>query len=833
MVEPSPGGSSNPPPRSSLVRNRSTAIAAAVGAGALLIALVSPANAGATPSTPEPGRRVAPAEDTRPVPTLTLAIAPDAVGARGVITASVSIAPPPTIGDTGGWIRFTNPVTTWGESIRVTVDAAGNGTVEIDTQFWRSGTWTGIFDFTGSTELAPATSPPDSITISVPTDPPPALDDPRTISVGGRHACALDEDGHVSCWGAMVNGGEALGNGVFRDVSAGGKYTCAIYADGTLTCWGDNLYPQGQQPDGTFLRVVTKDTFGCTLRVDGTLACWGPYEYREDILDPPLGTFGALTGQSSNSCALDDGGSPSCWGGPGGVHGMLPGPFDQVAAGGSFACGLRSSGAIECWGYGIGAGFAPAGTYTKIAAWGQALCALRTDGSIRCWGDAFDAPPAEIEGEFVDVAAGPEVACARRATGELVCFDGGTDTFGLVPRVTSAPPVIGAVGVPYEHQLQMTTVFPVPTYRVTDGSLPPGMTLSPAGKLGGTPTLAGVYAVAVEASNGLAPAARLAFELDIAPSSDLEIGPVVVNRGAGATNVAAVSVFHPATSAGEVRLSNNGTKWIVRPYASSTASWSLTDPAAGGTAGDGTKRVWVSWRAPGGAWSAPASDTIRLDRLAPRAAAPVVTLRVGGVVVSGLVPVRVGWSGTDTGSGIVRHELAQSRDGGPWTSVSTALTGFSTTRALAPYHTYRFRVRSVDRAGNASAWAHGTTARLSGYQETSSALRYAGTWRSATSNTYWGGGVRAASTAGSTATFRFTGRSVAWVSPRSPVRGVARIYIDGSYVTTVDLRATVLEPARVVFARNWSTGAARTLTIRVTAAPGHPRVDLDGMVTLR
>ena len=542
------------------VRRRSNASATVVAAAWLLI-VVAPAAVLAAPDAPATVGPASPAQDTRPVPVLTLAITPDAVGARGVVTATVSFTPAPATADTGGWIRFTNPATTWGESIRVGVDAAGLGSVEIDTQFWQSGTWTAVFDFPGSAELAPAVSPPASVTITVPTEPPPALDDPRTISIGGRHACALDEAGHLSCWGAMRDGGEALNDGTFRDVSAGGEYTCAIRADGTLTCWGDAPYPQGQQPDGTFLRIVTKDTFGCALRVDRTLGCWGPYEYRDDILDPPHGTFVALSGQSANSCALDADGSPSCWGGPGGVEGMLPGPFDEVAAGSSFACGLRPSGAVECWGLGVGAGFAPAGTYTRISAWGQALCALQTDGSIRCWGDAFDAPPAEIQGEFVDVAAGPEVACARRATGELACFGGESYTLGLVPRVISTPPVIGAVGVPYEHQLRMTTVFPSPAWTIAEGSLPPGVTLSPTGRLAGTPTKAGLYAAVVEASNGLAPAARRPLELDIAPASTLETGPVVVNGGAAATNTAVTSVFHPATGADEVRLSNDGTTW--------------------------------------------------------------------------------------------------------------------------------------------------------------------------------------------------------------------------------------------------------------------------------
>ena len=592
---------------------------------------------------------------------------------------------------------------------------------------------------------------------------------------------------------------------------------CAIRADGTLTCWGDAPYPQGQQPDGTFLRIVTKDTFGCALRVDRTLGCWGRNEYRDESSTRRTGTFVALSGQSANSCALDADGSPSCWGGPGGVEGMLPGPFDQVAAGSSFACGLRPSGAVECWGLGVGAGFVPAGTYTRISAWGQALCALQTDGSIRCWGDAFDAPPAEIQGEFVDVAAGPEVACARRATGELACFGGESYTLGLVPRVISTPPVIGAVGW-YEHQLRMTTVFPSPAWTIAEGSLhrasrcpPPGAWPAPRRRPVSTPRSS-------RPRTSWPPAARRPLELDIAPASTLETGPVVVNGGAAATNRAVTSVFHPATGADEVRLSNDGTTWVVRPYAATTASWSLVDPATGGTAGDGTKRVWVSWRAAGGSWSTPASDTILSTGplpawgCRPRRSAPAGRSRR-------VAPVRVGWSGSDTGSGLARYELAESRDGGAWTSVATTLTGTSTARALAP-------VTPTGSGGEASTRRgtrrRGRTAPRRGWAATRRRAR-----RSATAAR---GEARPARRTGAARSARRRrqarprrSRSQAVASPgsrRGPTRGVARVYVNDTYVASVDLRRTVTRTAQVVFARSWSTTATRRLTIRVSGTPG-------------
>ncbi|HMF98824.1 MAG TPA: putative Ig domain-containing protein, partial [Vicinamibacterales bacterium] len=53
--------------------------------------------------------------------------------------------------------------------------------------------------------------------------------------------------------------------------------------------------------------------------------------------------------------------------------------------------------------------------------------------------------------------------------------------------------------------LVTTSSFPAPTISVTSGTLPPGLTLSPAGLLSGTPTQSGSFPVTLTASNGTLP----------------------------------------------------------------------------------------------------------------------------------------------------------------------------------------------------------------------------------------------------------------------------------------------------------------------------------------
>lgn len=215
------------------------------------------------------------------------------------------------------------------------------------------------------------------------------------------------------------------------------------------------------------------------------------------------------------------------------------------------------------------------------------------------------------------------------------------------------------------------------------------------------------------------------------------------------------------------------------------------------------------------------------DTTPPTVTAPAHTLVTGSAMASGRLPVKLTWSGSDAGSVVARYEVGRQTDGGTW-SASTNVTGTSLTPALASGRLYRFRVRGIDQAGNRSLWRYGPTFRLSAVSEAASAARYGGTWSSVSSASYWGGKARATSIAGRNVTFTFTGRSVAWVTLKSPARGKAAIYVNGAYQATVDLYSGVTQAQRVGWANTWSTSATRTVQIRVLGTSGRPRVDVDG-----
>jgi hypothetical protein len=304
-------------------------------------------------------------------------------------------------------------------------------------------------------------------------------------------------------------------------------------------------------------------------------------------------------------------------------------------------------------------------------------------------------------------------------------------------------------------------------------------------------------------------------------------GTIKIAGGAAYTKTTAVTVATAAIDTGsglsQVALSNNGTTWTTRTYAASQP-WTL--PAT-----NGTRTVYAKWKDKAGNWSAVKTDTIVLDTVAPTVTAPRRGLVAGTAISSGRITLRVPWSGTDATSGIARYDFAQSTDGGPWTTISTTLTSPTIDRSLTPLHSYRFGVRAIDKAGNVGPWAIGSTFRLSRYSEFNSAIRYSGSWSTVSSAAYWGGAAKRSGTAGARATLTFTGRTVAWVARTGPNRGLATVYVNGTKVATLDLYSATYRNQRVVWARNWSTSATRTVTIRVAGTSGRPLVDVDAFVT--
>ena len=226
------------------------------------------------------------------------------------------------------------------------------------------------------------------------------------LAAAQLHACALDEDGAVWCWGAYPSGqlGVAVNNDQTAPVRAGGDLrlvklgqggdtsTCGIDTDGAAWCWGGNAF--GQLGDGTrsnaaqpeprpvvggrtFRALALGRTHACGIDLDGTLWCWGRNEAgqlgdgtTEDRAEPVAVALEApvrqVTANDRITCAVTEDGRAWCWGanvdgrlGDGTVDDHIEpvevsgGPiWEELHAGEAFTCGRTTDDAVFCWGAG-------------------------------------------------------------------------------------------------------------------------------------------------------------------------------------------------------------------------------------------------------------------------------------------------------------------------------------------------------------------------------------------------------------------------------------------------------------------------------------------------
>jgi hypothetical protein len=120
-----------------------------------------------------------------------------------------------------------------------------------------------------------------------------------------------------------------------------------------------------------------------------------------------------------------------------------------------------------------------------------------------------------IANASITVGAGANLAgralAGTGATGAVTMGGNGGNTIGgcsaappVCPLITVAPPTApnGTVGVAYSQQITASGGTGPYTFAISSGTLPAGLTLTPAGLLSGTPTTAGSSAVTIRAIDG-------------------------------------------------------------------------------------------------------------------------------------------------------------------------------------------------------------------------------------------------------------------------------------------------------------------------------------------
>lgn len=252
------------------------------------------------------------------------------------------------------------------------------------------------------------------------------------IKVGGAHACAIDTDRALWCWGGSWSGELGTGERLrlahylspqrmslpepISDVAVGSSHTCALGVSGSVFCTGDNL--DGQIPGTSDLKVLrfrsvalavrlmSIDAAGsetCGVTTTGAVFCWGGYVMRTGLtFAPPAGaSFTALSVASPHRCALTDQAQQFCWGSQGGSNGTTPplptliatpAPISAVSTASSDVCVIDVAGAVYCWPPGsrreVTADLRIAGLppVMAISSQGATRCALSAEGQALCWG---------------------------------------------------------------------------------------------------------------------------------------------------------------------------------------------------------------------------------------------------------------------------------------------------------------------------------------------------------------------------------------------------------------------------------------------------------------
>ncbi len=217
----------------------------------------------------------------------------------------------------------------------------------------------------------------------------------------------------------------------------------------------------------------------------------------------------------------------------------------------------------------------------------------------------------------------------------------------------------------------------------------------------------------------------------------------------------------------------------------------------------------------------------------PTAVAPVAALKVGWRMRLNATWADISWpAATDPTSAIAGYELQERVNNGSWgATIARPATVRSGTYLLGFGTTYRFRVRAMDVAGHWSPWVEATAPTVaSPFDDQSRAVSRSAGWSRTGSSVAYHSTLSGSSRAGDTISLTFTGHGVAIVAPRNLQRGGARIYIDGTYVTTVFLWSRTSLSRQVVYAKSFAGGGRHRITLQVVGGGPHPNFQLDAFV---
>jgi subtilisin len=225
--------------------------------------------------------------------------------------------------------------------------------------------------------------------------------------------------------------------------------------------------------------------------------------------------------------------------------------------------------------------------------------------------------------------------------------------------------------------------------------------------------------------------------------------------------------------------------------------------------------------------------TVVVENDLPTANAPTVSFPARAKTGTGSVPATISWpAATDKTSAIAGYEVQLRRDGGAWLTVkSTSGKVRSFARGLAFNASYEARVRARDAADNWSAWAQATAPfRAVPVDDRRSSVRYTASWVRTASSAAIAHTLHRSTSLHAKINYTFTGRAIAAVGPLGPGRAKVRIFIDGAYQGTVNLRRAGTYHRRMFFTKAFTSSGTHRITLEIVSSG---RVQLDAFIVLQ